>query len=184
MTFKPVYKISETILHHLTTIAASASTVENAPLIPKWELSIRRDALLRNAHASTGIEGNPLSLEQVSDLAAGREVMVNRKAKAEVLNYLSVLEDIPVLAKKPFSEKIILDVHKRLTRDVLDRPVDSGAYRTPRLSWAIVLPVKYRFVLRVRTTCPCSCRPLSDGSAVPRNSGTRFWKRESATTNS
>ena len=74
MMFKPVYKISETILHHLTTIAASAMTVENAPLIPKWELSIRRDALLRNAHASTAIEGNPLSLEQVSDLAAVREV--------------------------------------------------------------------------------------------------------------
>ena len=133
MTFKPVYKISETILHNLTTIAASAMTVENAPLIPKWELSIRREALLRNAHASTAIEGNPLSLEQVSDLAAGREVMVNRKAKAEVLNYLSVLEDIPVLAKKPFSEKLILDVHKRLTRDVLDRPVDSGAYRTTQV---------------------------------------------------
>ena len=133
MTFKPVYKISETILHHLTTIAASAMTVENAPLIPKWELSIRREALLRNAHASTAIEGNPLSLEQVSDLAAGREIMVNRKAKAEVLNYLSVLGDIPVLAKKRFSEKLILNVHKRLTRDVLDRPVDSGVYRTTQV---------------------------------------------------
>ncbi len=130
MTFKPVYKISETILHHLTMIAASAITVENAPLIPKWELSIRREALLRNAHASTAIEGNPLSLEQVTDLAAGQEIMVNRKAKAEVLNYLFVLEDLPALAKRPFSEKLVLDIHKRLTKDVLDRLVDSGAYRT------------------------------------------------------
>ena len=74
MTFKPVYKISETILHHLTTIAASASTVENAPLIPKWELSIRREALLRNAHASTAIEGNPLSLFSASMIFICRSV--------------------------------------------------------------------------------------------------------------
>lgn len=55
--FKPVFTITETILKSLTTIASSVVTVENAPLIPKWEVSIRREALLRNAHASTAIEG-------------------------------------------------------------------------------------------------------------------------------
>ncbi len=97
--FKPVFTITETILKNLTTIASSVVTVENAPLIPKWEVSIRREALLRNAHASTAIEGNPLTLDQVSQLAAGRNIMVQRKAKAEVLNYLKVLQDIPRLSR-------------------------------------------------------------------------------------
>jgi len=68
--FKPVFTITETILKNLTTIASSVVTVENAPLIPKWEVSIRQEALLRNAHASTAIEGNPLTLDQVSQFAA------------------------------------------------------------------------------------------------------------------
>ena len=43
--FKPVYTITEAILNNLTTIASSVVTVENAPLIPKWEISIRQEAL-------------------------------------------------------------------------------------------------------------------------------------------
>ena len=128
--FKPVFAITETMLKNLTTIASSAVTVENAPLIPKWELSIRREALLRNAHASTAIEGNPLTLEQVSQLAAGRNIMVQRKAKAEVLNYLKVLQDIPSLARKEISEQSICLIHRELMKDVLDDPAGCGTYRS------------------------------------------------------
>jgi Fic family protein len=49
----------------------------NSPYIPKWEVSLRREAIIRSAHSSTAIEGNRLSLEQVSDLAQGREIMAN-----------------------------------------------------------------------------------------------------------
>jgi len=30
------------------------------PIVPKLEISLRRDALIRTAHASTAIAGNPL----------------------------------------------------------------------------------------------------------------------------
>jgi Fic family protein len=64
--------------------------------------------LLRSAHASTAIAGNPLSFEEVSALAAGREVMVRRKDRQEVLNYLEALEKIPDFAKKtPLLEQMI-----------------------------------------------------------------------------
>ena len=43
--FKPVYTITEAILNNPTTTASSGVTIENAPLIPKWEISIRQEAL-------------------------------------------------------------------------------------------------------------------------------------------
>ena len=36
------------------------------------------EAIIKNTHSSTAIEGNRLSLSQVSDLADGREVMASR----------------------------------------------------------------------------------------------------------
>ncbi len=49
--------------------------------IPKWEVSLRKDALIRASHASTAIEGNPLTIEEVSMLAHGRKVLAARKAE-------------------------------------------------------------------------------------------------------
>ena len=128
--FKPKYSITPDILNNLIKTAEAKAVVDNAYLVPKWEVALRREALIKNAHASTAIEGNPLSLEQVSELAMGRDIMATRKAKAEVLNYLKVLEDLPVLAEDgKITEKVILKIHRLLTKDVLENPEDSGVYR-------------------------------------------------------
>jgi Fic family protein len=111
-------------------ISAERELILNSPLVPKWEVTLRREAIIRSAHSSTSIEGNKLSLEQVSDLAQGREVMVTRKDKQEVLNYLNVLEDIEKLTDgKKITEKDILNIHKMLTQETLENPSDCGAYR-------------------------------------------------------
>jgi Fic family protein len=129
--FKPKYSITPNILSNLIKTAEARAVVDNAYLVPKWEVALRREALIKNAHASTAIEGNPLSLEQVSDLAMGRDIMATRKAKAEVVNYLKVLEDLPGLAEDgKITEKVILKIHRLLTKDVLENPHDSGVYRS------------------------------------------------------
>lgn len=128
--FEPKYSITPEILNNLIKTAEAKALLDNAYLVPKWEVALRKEALIKNAHASTAIEGNPLSLEQVSELAMGRDVMATRKAKAEVLNYLKVLEDLPELADHDkITEKVILTIHKLLTKDVLENPTDSGVYR-------------------------------------------------------
>jgi Fic family protein len=128
--FKPKYTITSEILNNLVKTAEAKAVLENAYLIPKWEVALRREALIRNAHASTAIEGNPLTLEQVSELARGRDIMATRKAKAEVLNYLKVLEDLPALSEEgKITEKIILTIHRLLTKDALENPAGSGVYR-------------------------------------------------------
>ena len=128
--FKPNYSITPSILSNLIKTAEARAVVDNAYLVPKWEVALRREALIKNAHASTAIEGNPLSLEQVSDLAMGRDIMATRKAKAEVVNYLKVLEGLPGLAEDgKITEKVILKIHRLLTKDVLENAQDSGVYR-------------------------------------------------------
>jgi Fic family protein len=63
----------------------------------------------RKEYRATAIEGNRLSLEQVSDLAQGREIMATRKDKQEVLNYLisnrAALDEIMKLLKMKVIKK-------------------------------------------------------------------------------
>lgn len=106
--------------------------IENAPLIPKWEVDLRRQALINSTHASTSIEGNQLTAEEVSDLLIGRKITASARDKKEVLNYFEALRELDDLKdNKEIREKDILKLHKIITKDVLDDPKNSGAYRTP-----------------------------------------------------
>lgn len=128
--FKPNFQYTNTIVKNLTHIAGAQAVITNAPLIPKWQVFLRREALIQSAHSSTAIEGNPLTLDEVSELAAGREIMVNRKDKQEVLNYLEALERIPEFAEKRTLKKSdLLKIHKLIVKDTLDQTDDEGTYR-------------------------------------------------------
>lgn len=128
--FKPNFRYTHNIVKNLIQIAKAQAVITNAPLIPKWQVSLRREALLQSAHSSTAIEGNPLTLDEVSELAAGREIMVNRKDRQEVLNYLETLEKIPeFLEKKPFNKADFLEIHRLVVKDTLDHSEDEGTFR-------------------------------------------------------
>ena len=98
MMFQPKFSFTNKIVKNLTYIAESRAFIINAPLVPEWEVSLRKDAILRSAHSSAAIEGNRLTLEEVSALANGREVMTRRKDCQEVLNYLEALDKISEFA--------------------------------------------------------------------------------------
>lgn len=100
MSFNPKYTITEKILNNLTLIASAREVIEQSDLVPKWEVKLRRQAMIHNTHSSTAIEGNKLTLEQVESLVEGRDVISTDKDKQEVLNYLEALEKIPEMTKK------------------------------------------------------------------------------------
>lgn len=128
--FKPVFNYTSHIVKNLTFIAESRAFIINAPLIPKWEVSLRRDAILMSAHSSTAIEGNPLTLDEVSVLAGGREVMARRKDRQEVLNYLEALDKVSDFASQEyFTLNDLLEIHKIVTKSTLDNPKDEGSLR-------------------------------------------------------
>jgi len=128
--FVPRFGISRKLLANLTQIAAAREVILHAYLVPKWELELRKEALIRSAHSSTSIEGNRLSKDQVSALAAGRKVMAGRKDKQEVLNYLHVLEHLAGFAPGgTITERSIREIQGWITKDVIDNPRDCGNYR-------------------------------------------------------
>lgn len=128
--YKPDYQITDKIVNHLTEIAVAREIVEKARLVPKWEISLRREALIHSVHSSTHIEGNSLSLEEVSQLALGREISAIRKDKQEVLNYLDVLSNLEkYIPKDEFIVQHILQIHKDLVKKTLNRSEDEGVFR-------------------------------------------------------
>jgi len=128
--FEPKFNYTHKIVNNLVEITSARELILNAYLVPKWEISLRREALIRAAHASTAIEGNPLSLEEVTKLAQGRKVTATRRAKQEVLNYLNVLENIEKYQEaREIKEKHILNLHRDITKETLDNPEWEGKYR-------------------------------------------------------
>ena len=129
--FKPNFSITNKITRYLSEVAEARVIIFNAPLIPKWEIDLRRKALIGSTHASTSIEGNQLSLEEVSDLMIGREIVASARDKKEVLNYFEALNHLDALAKQEkITKENILSLHRTITEDVLDDSEDSGRYRT------------------------------------------------------
>ncbi len=129
--FKPNFRYTHKLVRLLAKISAAREVILNSPLVPKWEVALRREAIIRSAHSSTSIEGNRLSLEQVSKLAMGRKVTATRKDKQEVLNYLDVLRKIHKLVKgSSIHDEDILKIHHMVTKDTLDNPEDCGVFRT------------------------------------------------------
>lgn len=128
--FDPRFSYTHEMVSNLTAISEARTVVQKARLVPRWEVTLRREALLRTAHHSTAIEGNPLSLEEVTALAQGRKVMATRKAKQEVLNYIDALEEVPVFAERePFTSDDLLALHRTISTGTLDDPEDEGAFR-------------------------------------------------------
>lgn len=128
--FEPNFRYTNRIVNNLVEITSAREVILNAYLAPKWEVSLRREALIGATHASTAIEGNPLTLEQVSKLAQGRRVTATRRAKQEVLNYLNVLENIEKYQEDGrITEKKLLNLHKDITKDTLENLEWEGSYR-------------------------------------------------------
>ena len=127
--YQPRYTITETLLGCISEAEALRTKIVTAPVQVAWLESIRLDALVRRAHFSTAIEGNPLTLPQVEALAGTKKVDVKDRAKREVLNYLAALRWIARQpAKAPVTETAVLKLHRIMMTDLLD-PRVVGAYK-------------------------------------------------------
>lgn len=127
--YRPRYTITETLLGRISEAEALRRTIVTAPVQVAWLESIRLDALVRRAHFSTAIEGNPLTLPEVEALAGAKQAAGRDRATREVLNYLAVLRWI---AKQPqgthVTEPAVLKLHRMIAAGLLE-PQFVGAYK-------------------------------------------------------
>lgn len=129
--FKPEYKLTNKIVNMLTAIAETKAVIERAKLLPKQELRLRRQALIRMTHSSTHIEGNVLNLHQVEAVVRHQKVDAPTRDIFEVENYLKALHYIDQIVKKKqkITERVILKIHKLVTNRTLSDE-QSGHYRS------------------------------------------------------
>jgi len=129
--FRPNYTITNKMLNNIAEISASREIIINAPLLPKWEVKLRKEAILKMAHHSTSIEGNKLTIDEVSRLLQGEDIAAWEKDKKEVLGYVKVLEFIDDLGERGtdrITKDIVLKIHKYNTRGIL-KSSEVGCYR-------------------------------------------------------
>lgn len=128
--FNPSYKLTSKIVAMLTAIAESKAIIERAKILPKNEIKLRRQALIRMTHSSTEIEGNILNLKQVEAILAKEKIDAPIRDVYEVENYLKALKYIGqiVQKKQPINEKTLLKIHKIVTDKTLPEE-QSGHYR-------------------------------------------------------
>ncbi len=127
--YEPTYTITETLLARISEAETLRTKIQTAPVQVAWLDSIRLDALVRRAHFSTAIEGNPLTLPEVEALAGSKKVDVKDRAKREVLNYLGALRWMARQpANTPVTETAVLKLHRMITAGLLE-PRLVGAYK-------------------------------------------------------
>jgi len=131
MSYEPQYSITPGLLSLVEEIAALRERIEGAAVSLSWIPNLQKDTRVRNGHASTAIEGNPLTLEQVRALEEGRELVASdERSQREVLNYFAGLRFIEKNAKlKKIRHDHLFELHRLLADTVMDQG-KAGAYRT------------------------------------------------------
>lgn len=131
MSYEPRFTISPRLLSLVEEIAALRERIHGAAVELSWIPALQKDTRTRNGHASTAIEGNPLTLEQVRALEEGRTLSaVGERPKREVLNYFAGLRYVEKHAKrKVVRHEDVFELHRLLADKVMDQG-EAGRYRT------------------------------------------------------
>ncbi len=127
--YLPKFERSAMLIRHLTQATSLMSWINQQTIDVSWIAKCQRDSLIRQAHFSTAIEGNPLTLQEVAALAAGKEIIASNQARLEVLNYFAALRLIWSKLSARITERQLLHLHKVLTKGVL-QPGEIGTYKT------------------------------------------------------
>lgn len=129
--FKPNFTITPAILSDIAQIAETKSLVEHSRILPLNEAKLQREAIVRMAHTSTSIEGNPLQEYQVDRVLSGFSIAADEKSILEVKNYQQGLLQIEKWAKgkKTLTLNTILELHEVLMKGLL--PKDKTGHFRP-----------------------------------------------------
>jgi Fic family protein len=130
MAYVPQFTITPNLLAEVEQVAALRERIQGAVVDLAWVPALQKDTRTRNVHASTAIEGNPLTLEQVRALEEGRELSASGpRARREVLNYFAGLRHVEKnAARKTIRHADVLALHKILAGKVMDQGA-AGQYR-------------------------------------------------------
>lgn len=127
---QPKFTLSSEIITNLTKIERIYGQLEGLRIPKKLELNLERDHLIKSTYISNSIEGNPLSLPEVTNLLLGDRVPANRDER-EVKNYFDLLKSLDQYVDQPLTLATITDLHGKLLKSV-DNEI-AGTIRNTRV---------------------------------------------------
>ncbi len=129
--FKPEFNYTHNIVRNLMNIEGAKEVIENSPILPVWQSRLQKEALVRQAHHTTRIEGTQLTIEQVRDLIDEKPVVARERDIQEVRNYLKVAAFIDEVYDDPDMEldlRTIRHIHY-LILDGIEGGYEPGEFR-------------------------------------------------------
>lgn len=121
---KPPFEITNTMIHEIVEIAELVGKLTSTNQLSA-NPTLRRTNRIRTIHGSLAIEQNTLSLEQVTAVLNGKQVLTPPKDIAEVKNAYEIYERLEEL--DPYSVDDLLTAHGIMTRGLVD---ESGVFRS------------------------------------------------------
>lgn len=115
----PKFTLSTKLLTNLTEIERFYGQLEGMRIPQQLRLNIERTNLIQSSYASNSIEGNPLTIGEVTNLLLNDRVPTNRSEK-EVANYFSILKQLDSKKSETLNLSLMCDIHKELLTGVDD----------------------------------------------------------------
>lgn len=125
---KPPFEITNTMIHEIAEIAELVGKLTSTNQLSA-NPTLRQTNRIRTIHGSLAIEQNTLSLEQVTAVLNGKQVLAPPKDIAEVKNAYEIYERLEEL--DPYSVDDLLTAHGIMTRGLVD---ESGVFRSKPVS--------------------------------------------------
>ena len=121
---KPPFEITNAMIHEVAEIAELVGKLNSTNQL-STNPTLRRTNRIRTIHGSLAIEQNTLSLEQVTAVLNGKQVLAPPKDIAEVKNAYEIYERLDEL--DPYSVEDLLTAHGIMTRELVE---ESGVFRS------------------------------------------------------
>jgi Fic family protein len=130
--FNPKFTITNRMTSAITQIERARGFLEAARLSDDWVREMGNQALIKEAHHTTHIEGTRLTLDQAERLWKGEAVPeADPDDTRELLNYRSAFEFVSECLDigDPITEGMIREIHRKLVEGVRGGKADPGSYR-------------------------------------------------------
>ncbi|NLB41756.1 MAG: Fic family protein [Clostridiales bacterium] len=124
MASKPPYTITEKAADYLAKIVETVTRLEYGTAF-KRDIHLHRENRLITIHSSLAIEGNDLTLGEVTAVIEGKRVAGKQTEIKEVKNAYEAYDKI--MTYNPYSVKDFLHAHKMMTNGLLE---ESGKFRS------------------------------------------------------
>ncbi len=121
---KPPFQITNAMIHEVAEIAELIGKLTSTNQLSA-NPTLRRTNRIRTIHASLAIEQNTLSLEQVTAVLSGKQVLAPPKDIAEIKNAYEIYERLDEL--DPYSVDDLLTAHGIMTQGLVE---EAGAFRS------------------------------------------------------